>query len=83
MPRPVPFPPPGFDDLSNDEKIDYLELLWDRIATRSQAVAVPEWHRKVIAERTLAVIRRAQRRAMQLHCPDLDCCQVSPGICVL
>jgi hypothetical protein len=26
---PIPFPPPGFDDLSTDEKIDYLALLWD------------------------------------------------------
>jgi hypothetical protein len=28
MPVPIHFPPPGFDDLSIDEKIDYLELLW-------------------------------------------------------
>lgn len=33
MPVPIHFPPPGFDDLSIDEKIDYLELLWERIAT--------------------------------------------------
>ena len=32
MPKPVPLPPPGFDDLSVDEKIDYLQSLWDRIA---------------------------------------------------
>jgi hypothetical protein len=47
----VPFPPPGFDDLSADEKIDYLELLWSRIAATLEAPAVPEWHREVIAER--------------------------------
>jgi hypothetical protein len=29
----IRFPPPGFDDLSADEKIDYLALLWDRIAS--------------------------------------------------
>ena len=32
MLKPVPLPPPGFDDLSVDEKIDYLQSLWDRIA---------------------------------------------------
>jgi hypothetical protein len=32
MAKPVPLPPPGFDDLSVDEKIDYLQSLWDRIA---------------------------------------------------
>jgi Putative addiction module component len=48
---PIPFPPPGFDDLSTDEKIDYLALLWDRITTPSTTIDVPEWHREVIAER--------------------------------
>lgn len=31
MPKPVPLPPPGFDDLSVDEKIDHLQSLWHRI----------------------------------------------------
>ncbi len=25
MPKPVPLPPPGFDELSVDQKIDYLQ----------------------------------------------------------
>jgi hypothetical protein len=29
MSNPVPLPPPGFDDLSVDEKLDYLQSLWD------------------------------------------------------
>jgi hypothetical protein len=32
MAKPVPLPPPGFDDLSVEEKIDYLQSLWNRIA---------------------------------------------------
>ena len=32
MAKPVPLPPPGFDDLSVDEKIDYLESLWNQYA---------------------------------------------------
>jgi len=27
-------PPPGFDELPVDDKIDYVQLLWDRIAAR-------------------------------------------------
>lgn len=51
MSQPVPLPPPGFDDLSVDEKIDYLQSLWDRIAATPASVPVPEWHREVLAQR--------------------------------
>jgi putative addiction module component (TIGR02574 family) len=51
MVKPVPLPPPGFDDLSVDEKIDYLQSLWDRIAATPEAVPVPAWHSEVIDER--------------------------------
>ena len=51
MPNPVPLPPPGFDDLSVDEKIDYLQSLWDRIAATPETVPVPDWHREIIDER--------------------------------
>ena len=51
MPKSVPLPPPGFDDLSVDEKIDYLQSLWDRIAATPDAIPVPEWHREIIEQR--------------------------------
>lgn len=51
MPNSVPLPPPGFDDLSVDEQIAYVESLWDRIATTPEQVPVPEWHREVLDER--------------------------------
>ena len=51
MAKPVPLPPPGFDDLSVDEKIDYLQSLWDRIAATPEMIPVPEWHREIIDER--------------------------------
>jgi putative addiction module component (TIGR02574 family) len=51
MAKPVPLPPPGFDDLSVEEKIDYLQSLWDRIAATPEAVPVPDWHRAIIDER--------------------------------
>ena len=51
MPKPVPLPPPGFDDLSVDEKIDYLQSLWDRVAATPEAIPVPGWHRDILDER--------------------------------
>lgn len=52
-------PPPGFDDLSPAEKLDYVQALWDRVALHPEAVPAPEWHREIIAE------RRAAHRAGQ------------------
>lgn len=47
-------PPPGFDDLSPAEKLDYVQALWDRIALHPEAVPALEWHREIIAERLAA-----------------------------
>ena len=51
MPKTLPDPPPGFDDLSVDEQIDYVQSLWDRIAATPDQVPVPEWHLRIIRER--------------------------------
>jgi putative addiction module component (TIGR02574 family) len=53
MPSTLPIPP-GFDDLSVEKKLDYVQSLWDRIAAQPDDVAVPEWHEQVIAERLAA-----------------------------
>lgn len=50
----VPTPPPGFDDLSIDEQIDFVQALWDRIAATAEQVPIPEWHREIIQERLTA-----------------------------
>ena len=47
----LPLPPPGFDDLSLDDQIDYVQSLWDRIAAKPDQVPVPDWHREVIRQR--------------------------------
>lgn len=47
----VPLPSPGFDDLSIDEKIDYLQALWERIAASSRPVPVLDWHREILDQR--------------------------------
>ena len=51
MSKPVPLPPPGFDDLTVEEKLQYLDALWDRIAAHPDEVPVPEWQRVLVAER--------------------------------
>lgn len=51
MSQTLPIPPPGFDRLSVDEQIDYVQSLWDRIAASSDRVPVLDWHRQVIEER--------------------------------
>jgi putative addiction module component (TIGR02574 family) len=50
MAQQVPNPPPGFDALSVDEKIDYVEALWESIVERS-SIPIPDWHRELVAER--------------------------------
>ena len=47
----LPTPPPGFDELSPDEKVEYIQDLWDRVVADPDQVPVPEWHRRVLAER--------------------------------
>jgi putative addiction module component (TIGR02574 family) len=51
MPKPVANPPPGFDQLTVEEQIDYVQLLWERIAATPDQVPVPDWHREVLDER--------------------------------
>jgi putative addiction module component (TIGR02574 family) len=54
MSQALPLPPPGFDALSTDEQIDYVQSLWDHIAARPEEVPVPDWHREILAERLAA-----------------------------
>ena len=51
MPRVLPNPPPGFDDLTVDEKIDYVQSLWEHIAAKPEQVPVPQWHAEIVRER--------------------------------
>ena len=51
MAEAVPNPPPGFDELPVEEKIDYVQSLWERILATPQQVPVPNWHLRVLDER--------------------------------
>ncbi len=47
----VPWPPSGFDELPTNDKVDYVQSLWDRIAASDENVAVPDWHKAIIHQR--------------------------------
>ncbi len=51
MAEAVPNPPPGFDELPVEEKIDYVQSLWERILATPEQVPVPNWHLRVLDER--------------------------------
>lgn len=51
MSHKVPFPPPGFDELSIEEQIEYAGDLWDYVTADPDKVPVPDWHKEVLAER--------------------------------
>lgn len=51
MAKPMPDPPPGFDDLSVDEQIDYVQALWDRVTADPDKVPLPAWHEGIIRRR--------------------------------
>jgi len=55
MSQTVELPPAGFDSLSVEEQIDYLQSLWERIAAHPEQIPVPNWHREVLAERVAAL----------------------------
>ena len=54
MAQTVPITPPGFDDLSVEGKLDYVQLLWDRIVAKPDEIPVPDWHRQLLDERLAA-----------------------------
>lgn len=51
MAWPLPFPPSGFDELSADEKIVYVQALWDRIGASHGDELIPDWHLEIVRER--------------------------------
>ena len=51
MSHALPFPPPGFDELSIEEQVEYAGALWDYITVDPDKVPVPEWQKEILAER--------------------------------
>ena len=51
MARALPLPPPGFDELSADEQIEYVQALWDRIEAPPEEEPIPDRHLDIARER--------------------------------
>ena len=51
MGKPVPIPPPGFEGLSAEEKVEYVQSLWDHIASNIEALPLTDWQERLLAER--------------------------------
>ena len=58
MSKTVLLPPPGFDALSVEDQIDYVQSLWDRIAANADQVPLQQWQQALLEER-LAAHRQA------------------------
>lgn len=54
MAKPLEIPPPGFNELSIEEKIDYVQSLWDHIAADAETVPLMDWQEKVLDRRLVA-----------------------------
>jgi putative addiction module component (TIGR02574 family) len=50
----LPLPPPGFDDLSAEDKLRYVGSLWDRIAADQDRLPISEAQRALVRERLAA-----------------------------
>ena len=46
--------PPEFDAVSSDERIAFVQELWDRIARDPERVDVPDEHKRILDERLSA-----------------------------
>jgi putative addiction module component (TIGR02574 family) len=50
----LPIPPPGFDDLTPEEKVLYVAALWDRIAAEPDRMPISEEQRALLRQRLAA-----------------------------
>jgi hypothetical protein len=51
MSSPLPIPPPGFDQLSRADQLDYVDEFLDYVTANAEIAEVPEWHHKIVDER--------------------------------
>jgi len=54
MSQSPPIPPPGFEDLSIEEQIEYVEALLSFIASQPDQMKIPKWHWEILSERIAA-----------------------------
>ena len=51
MTEPIWLPPQGFDDLSVEDQIEYVQSLWNRIAANADHIPMHDWQRTLLEER--------------------------------
>ena len=47
----IPEIPEAFKAMSTDERIAYVQALWDFIAQSPDDIPVPDWHKEILEER--------------------------------
>ena len=47
----LPVPPPGFDQLSREAQLDYIETLLNYVSSGKQYAEIPDWHREILEKR--------------------------------
>jgi putative addiction module component (TIGR02574 family) len=52
--QPLPNPPPGFDDLSADEKLRYVTTLWERVVAEQDSLPISDAQRALLRKRLAA-----------------------------
>ena len=57
----VPLPPPGFEELSIDERVEYVQTWWDRIAAKPEQLSVPDCHLVLDVARDRVAARFSRR----------------------
>jgi putative addiction module component (TIGR02574 family) len=50
----LPAIPSGFDQLSGDEKLEYIHGLWERVVAHPEELPAADWQRELVAERLAA-----------------------------
>jgi len=50
MSSPIQFPPPGFESLSKEEQLTYVERLSNYV-DGSEDVQIPDWHWEILEKR--------------------------------
>ena len=51
MSQPLSIPPPGFDELTAEEQVEYAQRLWDRVATNLNNLPAEDWQIDLAKER--------------------------------
>ena len=59
----IPEIPEEFKALSTDERIAYVQALWDFIAQSPDEVPMPDWHKEILEERLAARKNRPKATA--------------------